>query len=1147
MKTKLQIFLNQLTHKKHLYVFTAFFMVIQAFALPKQKNTDAKISFDLKNVTITEIFNVIEQKTAYTFVFDEKVSGNSKRISIHAENEMLDNVLNKISDKTGIRFKKLNNTITAIKSDFEKVIKGTVTDDEGLPLPGATVIEKGTKNIAMTDIDGNFSITVSDPSAVLVISYMGFETKEIAVDGKPAINIKLNMVANELNEVVVTALGIKRDEKRLGFAQQTIKAEELGKTTPNNWSSALKGKVAGLNIISSGSGPLNSQNIILRGNRSINPQNNTALIIVDGVPVNQTMTTSGSSAAYMGEDSPIDYGNGISELNLDDIESVTVLKGAGASALYGTRAANGAIIITTKSGKKNKGLGVTYSTGATFDVIQRWPDWQYKYGQGTGKSFGPDGAPYYSYGGSDDGTSTGGTSSAWGPEFNGQYFYQYDPTVEGQSLVRKEWKPYTDNRKDFWRTGMTLNNNLTVQGGDEKGSMRLSLGHQKNEWIMPNTGFEKITAAVNANYQVSERIKLGTSVNYSNRTSDNLPSTGYNNGSIAYFMIFQNPNVDLDWYRPIWQKGQENLQQIHPFSSYIDNPYLIAYEATNTLDNDQIIGNIFANITLTSHFDLLLRSALNQSNQKREQKRPYSINRYAKGFYERKDILNQEVNTDFLLTYKNTFNDDLTFSGSFGGNMRNQKYRKLEAEIEGLVVPDVYKLTNGVNAPLVRASDSNQKVNSLYGLVTFGYKDMMFLDVTARNDWSSTLPEQNNSFFYPSVNTSFILSEMFNMPKAVDYLKYRFSYAQVGNDTSPYSTKKYYGQSDFPSSATAPTRLHNNHYKPEITTSYETGLELYMLNKRLTFDGTVYESNTKNQIINVPLDYSTGFNNAVLNAGNVRNRGIELLLGGKIFDNENFKWQANLNWSRNWNKVLSLAEGIQGQQVIGEGGTASIIAKVGGTTTAIYGYGFVRSPEGKIVYDNAGLPAYPDEIQYIGDASPDWKAGLTNIFTIGNFTASVTIDGQYGGIIYSQTHHKSMEQGKLTSTYYGREDGFIIGDGVVENADGSYSPNTTKALTPDWYARYYRRANIESNSFDASYLKLREVSLAYNLPKSLIKDTGLSSVQFSVFGRDLAIVSDFPIYDPETAALNGNTLLPGIEMGQMPSPATYGFNLKVNF
>ncbi|HEX8546422.1 MAG TPA: TonB-dependent receptor, partial [Cytophagaceae bacterium] len=421
------------------------------------------------------------------------------------------------------------------------------------------------------------------------------------------------------------------------------------------------------------------------------------------------------------------------------------------------------------------------------------------------------------------------------------------------------------------------------------------------------------------------------------------------------------------------------------------------------------------------------------------------------------------------------------------------------------------------------------------------------LDITGRNDWSSTLPKENNSFFYPSVNTSFIVSDMFALPKAISYLKYRFSFAQVGNDTDPYRTRKYYDQSPFPSSAVAPVILHNDHFKPEITRSFETGFELFMLNKQVNLDATVYQSITKNQIIKMPLDLSTGYSGAIINGGEVRNRGIELVLGGKIIDNDGFKWSAALNWTRNWNKLLSLPEAVKGQQqVIGEGGTASIIAKVGGTATAIYGYGFVRSPDGQIVYDQ-GLPVNSQEIQYIGDASPDWTAGLTNNFTIGNFTAGITIDGQYGGIIYSQTHHKLMEQGKLTSTYRGREEGYIIGEGVVLNNDGSYSPNTTQVAPAEWYARYYRRANIESNSFDASYVKLREVSLQYNIPNKWLKNTGLQSAQFSVFGRDLAIISDFPIYDPETATLNGSRILPGIEMGQMPSPASYGFNLKVNF
>jgi len=1141
MNTKLHLFKNYLSFK-YFYLISMLLLISIASA----NSNSTLVNLSIKNALITDVFSAIENQTDYTFVFDDSITKIPQEFSISSTNESLVTVLKKITKQSGFLFKVLNHTITVLNTDKQNVVKGRVLDESGLPLPGASVVEKGTQNGASANFDGFFSLTLTGSNAEIEISFMGYITKTVKATPGTLLEIILLENTNSLNEVVVTALGIKRQEKKLGFSQATIESDNLAQTAPNNWSSGLKGKVAGLNIISSGSGPLNSQQITLRGNNSLNANGNNALIVVDGVPVNSEMTTSGSSNAYIGEDSPIDYGNGISDLNLDDIKNVTVLKGPGATALYGSRAANGALIITTKSGKKSKGLGITYNSSISLDVIQRWPDWQYKYGQGTGKSFNSEGEPYYSYGSSEDGNSTGGTSSAWGPEFKSQYYYQYDPTLEGQSAERELWQPYKDNRKDFWRTGVTTNNNVSIQGGNGEGSMRLSVGHSKNEWIMPNTGFERITASLNANYQVSDHIKIGSVVNYNNRTSDNLPSTGYNNGSIAYFMIFQNPSIDLDWYRNIWKEGQNQIQQIQPFSSYIDNPYLIAYEATNALASNQIVGNIFSDIQLAPQLKLMLRTSLNTYYQEREQKRPYSINRYKQGFYETQDIWKQEVNTDFLLSYDKKVSDKLSLSASAGGNSMDYKYRRTDASVDGLVVPGVYKLANGVNNPLIQTYDKNKKVNSLYGLFSVSYNNKVFLDVTGRNDWSSTLPIKNNSFFYPSANASFIMSEIFNLPEAMEYLKYRFSYAQVGNDTDPYKTSKYYSQSAFASSASVATNLFNANFKPEITTSYETGIEARLLNNRINLDATVYETTTKNQIISVPLDITTGYSSGVLNSGEVRNRGLELTLGGKIIKSKKFNWKSTLTWSRNWNEVMKLADGIDGQQEIGSGGNATLLAKVGGTTTAIYGYGFVRSPEGGIVYDNAGLPAYPEEIQYIGDASPDWKAGLDNSFSFGNFTCNVMLDGQYGGIIYSQTNHKSIQQGKFTSTFEGREEGVIIGDGVVLNTDGTYSPNTTAAITPDWYNRYYRRANVESNSFDASYLKLRELSLQYSFSKKSLKNTGILGLNISVFGRNLATLSDFPIYDPETAALNGDTILPGIEMGQMPSPATYGFNLKVN-
>ncbi len=410
---------------------------------------DIKISIRVSDKTFTEIFDEIESLSKFTFAYDEDVSRSKKRFSFQKENISITGLLDFLRKKSRFDFKIFNNTITVIKKETpQQIIRGTVIDNQGMPLPGATIIETGTSNGTTTNFDGNFSLRVPSLPVEIEVSFMGFQTRNLTVSAAQNIEVVLQENTNALNEVVVTALGIKREEKQLGFSQATVEAESLSQTAPTNWSSGLKGKVAGMNVVSSGSGPINSQQITLRGNSSFDLNGNYALIVVDGVPVNTEMTTSGSGSAYMGEDSPIDYGNGISNLNFDDIESVSVLKGPGAAALYGSRAANGVLMITTKSGQKSQGLGITINSIASFDVIQRWPDYQYKYGQGNNYT-NENGELYYSYGSSEDGGNTGATSSAWGPEFNGQYYYQYDPEVEGQSLERQLWRPYKDNRKAF--------------------------------------------------------------------------------------------------------------------------------------------------------------------------------------------------------------------------------------------------------------------------------------------------------------------------------------------------------------------------------------------------------------------------------------------------------------------------------------------------------------------------------------------------------------------------------------------------------------------------------------------------------------------------------------------------------------------------
>ncbi|WP_225586787.1 SusC/RagA family TonB-linked outer membrane protein [Algoriphagus sp. Y33] len=1124
-----------------------------------QKLEETIVTFNAVELVLSESFNQIEKQSGFKFSYETGLDLTTK-VSYSKRKMDLQSILEEISRQSSLKFKQINNTIavsTKVKPALQenlvdKVrISGIVVDEEtGETLPGVNIIIKGTATGTTTDLDGKFSISVEE-GAMLVFSYVGYDKQEVQAANQTDLTIRLRLDGDVLGEVVVTALGIKRDEKALGYATQKVDSEELLDARSNNWSDALRGKVAGLNVLSAGSGPMNSSQISLRGDNSLNPNGNFALIVVDGVPMNSGLTSSGVSNAYgagSGNDVPVDFGNGIADLNPDDIENITVLKGASATALYGSRAANGALIVTTKSGsRKNKGLGVTINSNFSFQNVLNWPDRQYEYGQGTGKSFNADGDPYYSYGVSEDGSSTGGTSSAFGPKFDGQYYFQYDPTLEGQSAERQLWRPYEDNVTGFWKTGFNMVNSVSLEGANDGGSLRASITHTKNEWIMPNTGFERLVASLSASQQVSKRLKLNAKVNYTNKNSDNLPATGYNNQSIAYFMIFQNPSIDLEWYRPIWRKGLENVEQVHPFSSFIDNPYLIAYEMTNAVNNNSVFGNLSANYTFSDHFELMVRTSLAMSQEERQQQRPYSTANFQRGYFKEQSITNYEQNSDFLFTYKGKLAQKISLRASIGANHMSRKFRMMSAYVDGLVIPGVYKLANGINNPVFSTNDNNRVINSLYGLVTLDFDEKVFVDITGRNDWSSTLPIQNNSFFYPSVSTSFVLSDIFVLPAGISFAKLRVSGAQVGNDTDPYRTSKYYGQSEFPGSASVPSTLYNTSFKPEITTSFETGLEMIFFNRRLGFDVNFYISETKNQILQVPVDITTGYSSAILNAGKVQNRGIELVLNGSPVKTNNFQWNSFVTWAKNENEVLSLPDEVDGSQVIGNGGNASIIAKVGGTTGDIYGFGFVRSPEGEIVYGSNGLPTRPSEIEYQGNAYAKWKGGFRNEFVYKNLRMSVLFDGQYGGIVYSQTHHKMTEQGKLTHTLEGRETGMIVGKGVVDNGDGTFSPNTTEVNTADYYKEAYRRANVESNSFDASFLKLREMRLEYGIPAKLLQKTSIRQASIALYGRDLAMWTKFPMFDPETAALNGGTLLPGIEMGQLPSTRNMGVNLTLKF
>ncbi|WP_276371017.1 SusC/RagA family TonB-linked outer membrane protein [Chryseolinea sp. H1M3-3] len=1033
--------------------------------------------------------------------------------------------------------------VSTAQGQFTVSGKVIVAEDQS-SLPGVNILVKGTSNGTITDADGNYSINASSAEDVLIFSFVGYNAQEVSVNGRNIVNVTLTSDAKQLSEVVVTALGIKREDKSLGYAAQSVSENAVKDAKSNNWVNTLSGKVAGLNIQGAGAGPMGSSRITIRGESSLNLDNNQALIVVDGVPVSSKITGTGHNS-HLSADSPVDYGSTLSDLNPDDIEKITVLKGPGATALYGSRAAGGAIIITTKSGsKKDNGIGITINSNVSMEEVNRWPDYQFEYGEGRTDE-------YYSYLDSEDGINTSTTVAAgraWGPKFNGQSYFQYNPDApDGRPVERTPWVPYKNYISGFFQTGVTYSNSIAIEGGGDNGSARLSLTHLKNKWIIPNTGFERINASLSVNQKVSEKLKITGKANYTNKTSDNLPAAGYNNQSLMYFLIIGTaPNINHEWFKPYWMPGLEHVKQKNPFNPGPDNPYLDMYEMLNKMNKHGIIGTVSANYEISKKLNLMVRTGLDMSFEYRSQQRPYSMTKYPRGMFREQNVFSYESNSDFLLTYNDKLSNRIAFTVSAGANAMRQTYDFAGMYADQLAQPGIYQISNSLDQAVADPQKTKKAINSVYATSQFSFDEMIFLDITGRNDWSSTLPAKNNSFFYPSVSTSFLLDELMSLPRPVSFAKLRFSWAQVGNDTRPYQTARYYDKI-YSNSFTNSTTLFNAELKPEITSSYEAGLDLRLFQNRIGLDLAVYDNRSRNQILAIPLDPVTGYSNALINAGLINSKGVEVRLSGKPVVRENFSWNTTFIWSRNRSYVKELAEGITNQIIYAHNSNVTIEARVGGRMGDMYGKGFQRSPDGQIIYASTGLPAPLDPVaRKWGNAFADWKGSILNEFGLYRFKISVLLDGQYGGDMYSQTNHKNNTLGKTRVTLPGR-DGGIVGEGVVSQGDGTFAPNTVNVPASAYYDNYYQISNAETNIFDASFLKIREVRLEYGLPESIIGKLGLRQASIAIYGRDLFNFTDFPGFDPEGGNLNNGTLTPGVELTQFPSTRTIGANVMFKF
>lgn len=1014
----------------------------------------------------------------------------------------------------------------------QRTITGVITDaDSGETLIGASILETGTNTGTITDFEGAFTLKVSEAASTITIGYTGYADQEVSVVGVNNVTVALNQGVL-LNDVVVTALGLTKSKERISYAAQTIDAASINQSRVGDVSQQLSGQVAGLNIVTNNGSAVASSRIILRGESSLNPNKNQPLLVVDGVLISNEYIGIGSNP--VSGDLPVDYGNSLNDLNPDDFESITVLKGPKAAALYGERGTNGVLVITTKSGKNKKGLGIAFNTGIAMDKVNRFWDEQNEYGGGGTRD---DLANQFR-------SNWGGN---FGPATDGSLVEQAtpnDPNPEPTPFVQKA------DREGFFNTGMSYNNNLSLSFSNDKTWGRVSLGRVSKEGIVPNTEYKRNNLGLRVGTDLTDQLSVDVSVNFVNSNSDNVPDVGYGSGGLMYSMLWTMKNYSFDDYKDYWLPNQQYKAQDY-FLSWGTNPHLIVNENLNGFDHNRIFGNVKTSYEFNEHLSAFVRLGGDNFDDRRRSRRAPGQPAFRQGMYREQDVRLQEFNVDGMLS----FTKDLTNKLNLGINLGASTYRQLIsnkiARTNSLAIPGVYSLGNAADSPLLVQNDTEKKLNSIYTTAELGYDGKLFVDVTGRNDWSSTLPKENQSFFYPSVGLSAVISKMVNLPKVISYLKLRGSVAATGNSTDPGIINNTYNLGVLPGSVSNPSVITDPDIKSEKTVAYELGLDLRLLENRLRFDVDIYDYTTTNQILQAPISSSSGTSVRVFNAGEINSKGIEILLTAKPVVGSNFSWTSTFNFARSRSEVVELADGIE-TLIIAQGPSGGTIeARPGGRMGDIYGRTFARDDNGSIIYDDIGgfmRPRVNNEIAKIGNYNPDWTLGLNNNFRYKNFNLNVLLDYRSGGDFYTITGSQLYRSGSITETLENRTTDFVP-NGVVDNGSGGYVANTATTTGYDWYRSYYDRENIEANTYDATFLKLREISLGVDLAE-YFKNTKLEGLNLSVFARNIATWTkdDFVRhFDPEVLSFNGSSYVPGFEIGQLPGAATYGFNLGVVF
>ncbi|WP_273275672.1 SusC/RagA family TonB-linked outer membrane protein [Maribacter polysiphoniae] len=1025
-----------------------------------------------------------------------------------------------------------------IQGAIAQTISGTVTDNYGTPVPSVNVIEKGTTNGTSTDFDGNYTINVSSTSGTLVFSSLGFVAKEVAIGGKTSINISLVEDVEQLGEVVVTALGIKKEAKAIGYAATEVGGEELATVKVTNAINSLQGKVAGVNITSNSTGAAGSSRVVIRGNNTLTG-NNQPLYIIDGIPIGND--NNGAAGMWGGSDG----GDGISSINPDDIESVRVLKGGAATALYGSRGGNGVILITTKGGtSEQKGFGVEVSSSVTFDALNTGIlDFQTEYGQGTRGRVPANAAEAFDLG-----------NSAWGPKLDGSPVVQWDGVERPYSYVG-------DNSSRFYRTGSTFVNTVALSSNAENMNYRLSLSNMDNEDIMPNSGLNRKSFSLNTGATLSEKITTQVNAKYIVEKVHNRPRLSDSPGNANYSVALLAPNVDVRDLQP--GMNEDLSENAYSSNIYSTNPYFAAYNFSNEDVKHRIIASTSIRYDMLDWLYLSGRVGTDHYTRKSTSIEPFGTAYKVLGGMSEQERIYTQVDADLMLGLDKDITDKFSTSAFVGVNSNHIKYEELNLGGNDFIVPGFEDISNLANQSRSRLFNE-RKIGSVYGSLELAYDRWAYLTFTGRNDWFSTLSfpgkDTSNNVFYPSANASLVLSDAFELPSAITFMKLRGGYSEVGGGgDEAYKlapTYELFGQGHLgqPLGRVNGSTVPNAALVPWTKSEVEIGLDARFFNNRLSLDLAVYKNQTTDDIVNATTSIYSGYSSATANLGKLENKGIEFLLSFTPIRSENFNWTSSINGS--FNESLIVETNAEGQPVsLDQARTQNVQIEhiVGQRYGKIVGVSYVRDNDGNIVYDldDDNVPyAREGERKILGDGVAPWSMGWSNNFTFGDFNLSFLVDGKFGGQVFSGTNTFAYGSGLHKTTLEGRENGLTVTgiDGSAFDAETGTGTSFTTTIAPEDLGTYYNQINDIAEEFveDADYIKFRELSFGYSFPKDILDRTFLTSANVSIIGRNLFYIQrSADNIDPESAYSAGNSQ--GLEYFGVPSTRSYGLSLNVKF